>query len=272
MSGAGLPTPGDIKTFRDQGILKLNFSELIGPAAFRGLVKALNDAESKAVAGGAGASQGNMQPEVFLRLFYLAAQYPEIDAVVRAPQVGQLAARLAGVKHVRSWIDETFFKPPGSVPCGWHQDLPHFPMDRRGLLTIWVAIEDVTAEMGPVRYLPGSHRLGPLGRAINKDSRASLDAVRSVIKESPDDFLYEGDSERVGKITWFSLRSGEAVIHDGLTLHGSASNLSDRMRRGWACVYFPSDTQYTGMPRAEADGLGLVPFGTFDHPKFPIVA
>jgi ectoine hydroxylase-related dioxygenase (phytanoyl-CoA dioxygenase family) len=148
-------------------------------------------------------------------------------------------------------------------------------MDRRGLLTIWVAIDDVEPEMGPVRYLPGSHRLGPLGRANNSDSRKPLETLLTSARglcDKPDDYLYEGDAERVGEVVSFPLRAGEAVIHDGLTLHASASNRGDRMRRGWACVYFPSETQYTGMPRLESDGLGLTPFETFDHPRFPVIA
>ncbi len=275
MSQAAQVSSSEIREFREQGILKINFAELIGAEAFDGLVSALGDAEAKANAAAAGQDAGNCQPEMFQRLFYLAPHYAEIDAVVRAPVLGEMAAKLAGVDHVRSWIDETFFKPPGSVPCIWHQDLPHFPMDRRGLMTFWVAIDDITPEMGPVRYLPGSHKLGPLGRAMNSDSRLPFEELIKTyrgLKDRPDEYLYEGDLDEVGEITSFSLRAGEAVIHDGLTLHGSQTNGSDRTRRGWACVYFPADTQYTGMPRLEADGLGLVPFQPFDHPRFPIVA
>jgi hypothetical protein len=33
-----------------------------------------------------------------------------------------------------------------------------------------------------------------------------------------------------------------------------------------------SQSGHTGMPRLEADGLGLVPLQPLDHPRFPIVA
>jgi ectoine hydroxylase-related dioxygenase (phytanoyl-CoA dioxygenase family) len=131
-------------------------------------------------------------------------------------------------------------------------------------------MDDVTPEMGPVFYYPKSHRLGSLGRATSKDSRTKVEVNGPVPLGTADRFLYGGDT--LEKPISFTLEAGEAVIHDGLTIHGSDGNNSDRVRRGWGSVYVPSETQYTGMPRAETDGLGLTPFGTFDHPKFPIVA
>ena len=110
---------------------------------------------------------------------------------------------------------------------------------------------------------------------MNSDSREPFETLIKTyrgLQDRPDDYLYDGHLEEVGEIASYSLRAGEAVIHDGLTLHGSQTNRSDRTRRGWACVFFPADTQYTGMPRLESDGLGLLPFQPFDHPRFPIVA
>src|SRR3954469_6710645 len=113
MSASAQVSAGEIREFRERGILKINMAELIGAEAFAGLVAALTDAEDKANAAAAGADAGNCQPEMLQRLFYLAPQYAEIDKVVRSRVLGEMAARLAGVDHVRSWIDETFFKPPG---------------------------------------------------------------------------------------------------------------------------------------------------------------
>ena len=200
---------------------------------------------------------------MFFRVGPQFDRYPEVAAAARAPRVGELAAYLAGVDHVRRWSDETFFKPPGSFPCAWHQDFPHYPMDRRGLLTVWVAIDDVTADMGPVIYFPGSHHLGPRATSTSE-------AAASVHLGAPDRFLRDGDALEAP--ISFTLEAGEAVVHDGCMIHGGEGNRSDRMRRGWACIYFPSDARYTETPvRPEAEGLGLVPLEPFDHPKFPVI-
>ena len=259
------------REFRQRGVLKINYVALVGTKAFEGLAKALTDAEERSTSTpGSAAAEDNYSANVFFRLGPLFDHYPEVEAAVRAPRIGELAAHLAGVEHVRRWSDETFFKPPGSSPCAWHQDFPAYPMDRTGLLTVWVAMEDVREDMGPVSYFPGSHHLGPCGMPISEESRAISGAADPAALGTPDRFLRRGDT--LEEPISFTLKAGEAVVHDGLVIHGGEGNRSDRMRRGWACIYFPSEARYTETPRRpEAEGIGLVPFGTFDHPKFPII-
>ncbi len=83
--------------------------------------------------------------------------------------------------------------------------------------------------------------------------------------------LRDYDWEIVGDVACMSLRVGEAIVHDGLLVHGSLPNRSNRIRRGWVVTYFPADTQYTGMLRKESDGLGLEAFKFFDVLTFPVV-
>jgi ectoine hydroxylase-related dioxygenase (phytanoyl-CoA dioxygenase family) len=257
----------EVDEFRERGVLKVDYVDLVGSDVFDGLMRALDDAEQRA-AGGPSADDG-YGGNVFFRVGSLFAQYPEVEAAVRAPRVGELAARLAGVERMRRWSDETFFKPPGSDPCAWHQDFPHYPMDRRGLLTVWVAIDDVTAEMGPILYFAGSHHLGPRAQSTVPAGRRSA-ATGSGGLGGPDRFLREG--EVLDPPISFALKAGEAVVHDGCMIHGGEGNRSDRMRRGWACIYFPSEARYTEAPvRPEAAGLGLVPSEPFAHPKFPVI-
>ncbi len=255
----------EIKQYRREGFLKFDLVEMLGAGAFAGLCAAFADAEPRALR--PENSNGPLQ-----RLEGLRFEYEEVDAVVRAPQLGELAARLAGVEHVRVWVDGPFIKPPGVYGTGWHQDLPSYPMDRRGLMHIWVAMEDVSIEMGACQYLSRSHRLGPLGRGANYDvSRWRGPQTPRPANGSLEQLLREDDWEVVGEVVCMPLRAGEAIVHDGLLVHGSLANRSDRIRRGWVVAYFPADTQYTGMPRKESDGLGLEAFKPFDHPRFPII-
>jgi ectoine hydroxylase-related dioxygenase (phytanoyl-CoA dioxygenase family) len=84
--------------------------------------------------------------------------------------------------------------------------------------------------------------------------------------------LREDDRELVGEVICHPQRAGEAVIHDGLTFHGSGLNDSDRAYRRASFVYFPADTKYTCVPYPSCDGLGLAPFQPLEHARFPIVA
>ena len=173
-----------------------------------------------------------------------------------------LARALIGEDDVRVFWDKTFVKPPasdGTRESVWHQDFPYNPIDRRGMLTIWLAIEDVPAEAGALRFVPGSHRLGPLGR---------LDLVSEEYR--PADLLRDDDMGLVGEPVTVALEAGEATVHDALTLHGAGPNMSSNPRRAWTVVYLPASTLYTGGPHPQEgiNSLGLTPFEPFDHPRF----
>ena len=129
------------------------------------------------------------------------------------------------------------------------------------MLTIWIAIEDVPAEAGALRFVPGSHRLGPLGR---------LDLVSE--EHTPRDLLRDDDMGLVGEPVTVPLKAGEATVHDALTLHGAGPNTSTRPRRAWTVVYLPASTLYTGGPHPQEgiNSLGLTPFEPFDHPRFRV--
>ncbi len=194
-----------------------------------------------------------------------------LDLRLRYPEVAHLVARLAGIAReligdddVKVFWDKTFVKPParvGTRETVWHQDYPYNPIDRRGMLTIWLALEDVPAESGALRFVPRSHRLGPLGR---------FDLVSG--DHGLGDILRSDDLATVGEPVTVPLRAGDATVHDALTLHGAGPNRSDRPRRAWTAVFMPGGTRYLGgpHPHRNIDALGMVPYQTFDHPQFTV--
>ena len=98
----------------------------------------------------------------------LRLRWPELQGLVRL--YSKVALALIGCPEVLVFWDKTFTKPPiaeGTRQSVWHQDLPYNPIDRRGFLSVWIAVEDVSEEMGAMRFIPRSHRL---------DQRTSLPA------------------------------------------------------------------------------------------------
>ena len=84
--------------------------------------------------------------------------------------------RLKGVDVPMRWRqDHTsgITKPRGDAPSTephglgsrYHQDSSEHGSDRVGELQFWLALNEVTAEMGPMRFVNRSHREGPLGSA-----------------------------------------------------------------------------------------------------------
>lgn len=166
---------------------------------------------------------------------------PDVSVVGSSPRLGDVAVRLMGVPEALFVHDITFFKAPGGTgfgqgPTMYHQDLPFLPYDRKGSITIWIALVDMTEEMGPLQYVEGSHREGPLGRGLNHDMR----------EEYP--HLY--NSPVVGGGV---LKAGDAQAHWDLTLHGTKANSSDRIREAYAVRYTRTDTIYIGTGHAHFD-------------------
>jgi phytanoyl-CoA hydroxylase len=121
---------------------------------------------------------------------------------------------------------EWFNKPPGThhvtPPL---QDNYYFCLTPPNVLTIWLALDDVDAENGCLRYLSSSH-----ARGFRTHARSSiLGFSQGITDYTPDDFARE--------IT-VPLRSGDAVAHYGMTIHRADANLSaTRHRRSFAMVF-----------------------------------
>ena len=192
--------------------------------------------------------------------FDLRLNHPELMPLIN--RFGRAVSELLGDEDPRLLWDKTFTKPPvtvGTRQTVWHQDLPQVPVDRRGLLTVWIAVWDVPAEAGAMRFVPRSKMLGPLGRVdfIGREHTA-------------DELLTAEDKEIVGDPFTIPLLAGEATVHDGLTLHGAGPNNSTNPRVGWTLLFVPSKTVWTGNPWPQTDmnEMGMKPYQTIDHPRF----
>ncbi|MCY3770888.1 MAG: phytanoyl-CoA dioxygenase family protein [Gemmatimonadetes bacterium] len=142
------------------------------------------------------------------------------------PEIGRWAAALLGTKRVQLWASQMLYKPPGGEVAGnvgWHQDKQYWKYMEGDLFTAWVAVSDVTAESGPMRFLRGSHRWGLLdsGDFFGHDHEAQQ-------KDIP---VPEGESwEEVEAV----LPHGAVSFHDRHTYHASGPNVSDAPRRSFA--------------------------------------
>jgi hypothetical protein len=59
------------------------------------------------------------------------------------------------------WASNFFIKDPRSPSTvGWHQDAYYWPMAPHHSVTVWLAFDDVDAENGGMKLIPGSHRGG----------------------------------------------------------------------------------------------------------------
>jgi hypothetical protein len=147
----------------------------------------------------------------------------------------------------------------GAEATRWHQDEPTAPFDRVGSLTFWIALVDVSRDMGSLRFVDRSHRLGSMGRFQHL---AHGDMIEN----------YPGIAKNLEVIEGLDLKAGDATVHDSCMVHSAGPNKTDRPR--WACVqaFMPADALYTG---AHHVGFGAYDFKVNEpvvHPDFPITA
>jgi len=183
-------------------------------------------------------------------------------AVFLHPVMGDNVSRLLHNKPTRVEQSNLTVKQPAGAcgahgPTPFHQDFAYMPMDRSEMLTVWIALAPVSAEMGPLRFLDRSHHEGSLGRS----------------------FLRDGDETQIqhpwldhcSMTSLLAMRPGDATVHSALTVHGASDNSGRMPRIVMTAAYFAADTLYTGAPFARTDGLGMAVNAPFDHPNFPLV-
>jgi ectoine hydroxylase-related dioxygenase (phytanoyl-CoA dioxygenase family) len=120
---------------------------------------------------------------------------------------------------------ETFNKPArigSGVPP--HQDNAYFCRTPPDMLTVWIAIDAVTKANGPVTYVKGSHRLGPLATKPS-GVRGNSIGIAEMPEVKEEDLL-------VGL-----LDPGDATIHHCDTIHYSDPNTTDHPRLGFLLVF-----------------------------------
>ena len=116
----------------------------------------------------------------------------------------------------------------------WHQDASYWPLTPTKTITVWLALDDVSAQNGAMKFIPGSHHHGQI------PFRASDVVEHNVLNQtvsSPEDW-----GENAVNV---ELKAGQISIHSDLLLHGSEPNLSATDRRGLTLRYMPSDVQCT---------------------------
>ena len=143
----------------------------------------------------------------------------------RQPRWVEAAESLLGEPAIAEQ-PEWFNKPPGTnhvTPP--HQDNYYFCLTPPSVLTIWLALDDVDAENGCLRYVAGSHN-----RGFRRHARSKILGFSQGISDyTADDFVRE---------VAVTLRAGDAVAHHGMTIHRADANLSaTRHRRSFAMVF-----------------------------------
>lgn len=104
---------------------------------------------------------------------------------------------------------------------GWHQERSYYNMNgKTGGIFVWIALVDMTKNLGPLEICIGSHKKGFIKSKNKKKFKGSLQKIvpASEIKK------YKN------KILSVKMKAGDAIFCNMNTFHKSGSNISDVFR------------------------------------------
>lgn len=157
------------------------------------------------------------------RVVWCGATEPILAQFGRDARLLELASLLLGGREFDHLINQAHFKFPGDgVDFDWHQDSRHrrygtdlwTDVDGHGsFVELVTTIDAMTPDNGPLRFIPGSQRLGHLPCGTRNDLPAgSFDPDRAVAVTAP---------------------PGAVVAFGPFVIHGSEPNEGDAPRRSF---------------------------------------
>ncbi|MEQ8440520.1 MAG: phytanoyl-CoA dioxygenase family protein [Alphaproteobacteria bacterium] len=149
------------------------------------------------------------------------------EAAFETPLQDMVADLVGGsVKYYHAKIN---FKQPGShsAVVQWHQDWTHFPHTNTDLLAVSIPYYARDRRNGCLAFVDGSHRQGPL--SIWQDGKYVFTCE------------HEMDPKDIEKATYVECEAGDAIIHHGLSVHGSVANMTEEPVVTFTAQYAAAD-------------------------------
>ncbi len=175
------------------------------------------------------------------------------DTLVHHPKVLDAVEDIIGpdilVYHSTTWIKEP--KTPAFVH--WHQDGAYFFLDPHEHVTAWVALSECPVEAGPIRVIPGSHRLGTFEHQDDPGQWNMIKRGQGIFDRFDDE---EG--------TLMPLHAGEMSLHHTNVVHSSSGNNASDRRIGIGISFIPTRVR----PLGEVTPSALLVRGTDTYGHF----
>lgn len=168
----------------------------------------------------------------------------------------KIAAQLLGSSETEQLLSQAHFKRPGDgVTFGWHQDIQHRDKGngtwqdingRGSFVQTLIAMDDMTPESGPLKFIPKSANWGNLG--LDEKSYDSDEASNVQLPFDPETAVT------------LEAKAGDTIFFGPYTVHASFENTSDQYRR-----VFINGYAYPGANNRIYPGEGAGRLLSIDH-------
>ena len=186
-----------------------------------------------------------------------------------------IVAQLLSTDKVNLFYDQIFVKEPGSAAATpWHNDQPYWPVRGWPVMTLWLALDEVTFDSGALEFIRGSHRWN---RWFQPFVAAKDGGVDQVLTKTDAQFeaLPDFDAARADyDIACWEMQPGDLLAFHALTVHGARANHdNNRRRRGYAVRYTGREAKYHVGPANNPRLINhtLQHGDALDSEQFPVV-
>lgn len=188
-------------------------------------------------------------------------------AIFESPMAAAAAALTRSTK-VNLIFDQVLIKEPRTTtPTVWHHDATYWPVAGDKIATLWLALDDATAETGAMEFVAGSHRWGKRFKAVSFDENQKYDEDLPPVP----DIEAERDKHTLIR---YELEPGDCTVHHGLLLHAAPGNASPtQRRRAYLTRWAGDDVTYNPRPNLQKmlRDPGIAAGGPLDSGLFPVV-
>ena len=150
--------------------------------------------------------------------------------LMHTKKVTDLAENILDDKVVPQWSQ--FFAKPAKegMSAPPHQDNYYWCVENCRTMTMWIALESVNKNNGPLYYYDQSNKMGRLSHEASYAKGTSQTVEKKILNKIPKH-----------KKNIISANPGDIFIHHGDVIHGSESNKSKKSRKGLS-MWFKSKT------------------------------
>lgn len=187
-----------------------------------------------------GAEANPEKRERILQMLNLWENSPAVHAYVFGGRTARMAKRLTGSPTIRLYHDQALIKEPGpSAASPWHQDQPYWPSKEPGMISCWMALDNVTIERGCMQFIPGSHKWGEFPPIEFSGDGPALQ-----------EYLTDEQRKQWNPVP-VELEAGSCTFHHGLTFHYTNPNTTDQVRRALVIIFIPEGITYAAGEKME---------------------
>lgn len=218
-------SPDTVSRYQQEGFVRI--PGVLDPATVAAYGQAITAATLRLNTDHRPLEERSTYERAFLQVMNLWRADEAARRFVFGKRLAGIAAALLGVRAVRLYHDQSLYKEPGGGITPAHADQYYWPLASDHTITVWVPLQAVPMDMGPLAFYRGSHREA-FGRdlAISDESEAEITRQMQARGFPIDDQPYA---------------LGDVSFHGGWTFHRAGANRSDRPRSVMTMIYMDAD-------------------------------